>query len=410
MASSLPDSPSLEKLRSQGRALQRACRSGDPDALQLLAGKHPRPEVAAAQGFPLASAQLVVARLYGFPGWPALRAYLDQVVLLGRYTPDDERLTDDVLRFCALAGLRYDQLDAPPRWAAARDMLRAQPDLPERSIHAAAAAGDVSAVHRALASGVPADQLGGPLRWTPLMSLTYSRLGVGVADGSTPGDPVGTAQVLLDAGADVDAGILLGGLATPFTALTGVFGEGEMGAGRQPAHRQWRELATLLLECGAEPNDAQALYNRMFVRGTAHLELLFQYGLGAGDGGPWRRRLGVATESIDEMMQRQIGWAVDHRMSDRLELLAQHGFGPGAGGLTADRHRAFVAAERDGRTALHQAAWDGDLEWITALLEAGADPGALDSEHHTTPREWAEFAFQQEAAELLRDWEDGHQP
>ena len=393
MASSLPDSPSLEKLRGLARALQAAWRRDDPDALQRLAHLHPRPEVAATQSFPLAAAQLVVARSYGFTGWPALRAYLDQVAVLGRTPPDDDRLTDDVARFCALAGLRYDRLDAPPRWAAARELLRARPDLPERSIHVAAMAGDVSTVRRALASGVPADELGGSMRWTPLMSLAYARADLG--------DPIATATVLLDAGADADAGILWGGLATPFTALTGVFGEGEMGAGRQPAHPQWRELATLLLDRGAEANDAQTLYNRMFRRGTGHLELLFAYGLGQGDGGPWRRRLGAATESIVEMMQRQVGWAVDHAMADRLELLAQHGFGPG----TADVEGQPEVVP-PGRTALHEAAWDGDVQRVAELLEAGADPYAVDEEHHTTPREWAEFAFQDAAAALLREWEE----
>lgn len=401
MASCLPDSPSLEKLRALARALQRAWRRADPAALRRLAGLHPHPDVAAAQDFPLSAALLVVARTYGFPSWPALRGYLDQVAVLGRTAPDDDRLTDDVARFCALACLRYDQLDAPPRWAAARDMLRTTPDLPDRSIHAAAAAGDVSAVRRALASGVPVDQLGGSMRWTPLMSLTYARIDVG--------DARATATVLLDAGADVDAGILWGGLATPFTVLTGVFGEGEMGAGRQPAHPQWRELASLLLSRGAEPNDAQTLYNRMFRRGTEHLELLFAHGLGTGDGGPWRRRLGAATDTIAETMHRQVEWALDHGMTDRLDLLAQHGFGPGSVGVTAEG-RASGAAENEGRTALHQAAWDGDLELIVELLGSGADPGALDAEHHTTPRQWAEFAHQDAAAALLGEWEENLAP
>lgn len=56
MASSLPDSPSLEKLRGLSRALQGAWRRDDPDALQRLARLHPRPDIAVAQNFPLAAA------------------------------------------------------------------------------------------------------------------------------------------------------------------------------------------------------------------------------------------------------------------------------------------------------------------------------------------------------------------
>ena len=73
--------------------------------------------------------------------------------------------------------------------------------------------------------------------------------------------------------------------------LTGVFGQGELGPVRQPRHPHSLALARLLLEAGANPNDGQALYNRMFEPDNDHLELLFEFGLGAGDGGPWKARM-----------------------------------------------------------------------------------------------------------------------
>ena len=79
--------------------------------------------------------------------------------------------------------------------------------------------------------------------------------------------------------------------------LTGAFGEGELGPVRQPRHPHSLALARLLLSAGADPNDGQALYNRMFEPGNDHLELLLEFGLGTGDGGPWRRRLGDALDS-----------------------------------------------------------------------------------------------------------------
>lgn len=395
MASPLPDSPSLEKLRALARALQHDCRNTDAAALGRVKRHHPHPEQAAAQGFPLAAAQLTIARTYGFPGWPALRTYLDHVTVLGRSTPDDDALTDPADRFCLLACLRYDSLDAPSRWAAAREMLLAAPDLPQSSLHAAVAAGDAEATEEHLRAGAPVDGLGGPMRWTPLQTLTYARTGAG--------DPLATAELLIAAGAQVNAGILLGGLATPFTVLTGVFGEGEMGSARQPQHAQWRALATLLLEHGAEPNDAQSLYNRMFRSDNEHLDLLFAHGLGAGDGGPWRRRLGDATESVPAMMQRQIDWALTQGMSARLVLLAQHGFADPSG-LSVRADELDLAGGIRGRTALHTAAWNGDLPLVRELLEAGADPTALDDQHHTTPAVWADIALQGEAADLLRAW------
>ena len=61
-----------------------------------------------------------------------------------------------------------------------------------------------------------------------------------------------------------------------------------------------------------------------------------------------------------------------------------------------------VNAKVGGRTALHDAAWDGDLERIEALLAAGADPSIDDDEHGGRPLAWAEYAYQEEAAALLR--------
>src|SRR5580700_11608292 len=130
-----------------------------------------------------------------------------------------------------------------------------------------------------------------------------------------------TTRMLLQAGADPNAGYLWHGLPTPFTVLTGVFGEGELGPVRQPRHPHSLVLARLLLEAGADPNDGQALYNRMFEPGHGHLELLFEFGLGTGDGGPWRRRLGDTLNSPAEMIHGQLVWAITHGMTERVQLL-----------------------------------------------------------------------------------------
>jgi hypothetical protein len=44
------------------------------------------------------------------------------------------------------------------------------------------------------------------------------------------------------------------------------------------------------------------------------------------------------------------------------------------------------------QTALHVAAWNGDLPTVRLLTAAGADPSALDREHESTPQQWAETA------------------
>jgi DNA-binding GntR family transcriptional regulator len=77
----LPSDPNLEQLRSHAKTLQRRVRSGDDEAVALAREFHPRladsaPEPAA---FTRADAQLVLARLYGFPSWTKLRRHVELV-------------------------------------------------------------------------------------------------------------------------------------------------------------------------------------------------------------------------------------------------------------------------------------------------------------------------------------------
>jgi len=52
-------------------------------------------------------------------------------------------------------------------------------------------------------------------------------------------------------------------------------------------------------------------------------------------------------------------------------------------------------------TALHTAAYQGNLETIRYLLNRGADPAILDSRYQSTPLGWARHGGRLEAAELL---------
>jgi len=417
VAPSLPANPSLEWFRRDARRLQRAVRANDPEALALVSRHHPAGAPADPAAFALTAAQHVVARQVGFSSWPRLHAYLQTAEQLRR-DPTATVGDDPLARFLSLACLTYSQDDGPARWSAAGDVLRAHPDLPSHSLHAAAVVGDATALRRHLDEHPGgATEEGGPYGWTALFHLAAARV--------PQRDPVAAARLLLDAGADPNAGYLWLGLPTPFTVLTLCFGEGEAGPGRQPRHPAGDELAGLLLDRGADPNDAQTLYNRMFARDDGHLRILLPAGLGRGDGGPWQRRLGEALETPEDMVQRQVDWARDHGFAERLELLASHGFTEGrpasspspwrsrasaaiAAAATPDGVRAVAAAggdvdaRTDGHTLLHHAAWIGDVELVEALLECGADPDALDDEHGSTPLAWAEHGHAEATAAILR--------
>ena len=70
----LPSDPSLDHLRGQAKELQRACHSGQPDALDRVCSSHPA-YLNAEQSdqqlriLSLRDAQLVIAREYFFDDW-----------------------------------------------------------------------------------------------------------------------------------------------------------------------------------------------------------------------------------------------------------------------------------------------------------------------------------------------------
>ncbi|MEU4404092.1 hypothetical protein AB0F88_06170 [Streptosporangium sp. NPDC023963] len=369
----LPDNPSLEHLRNQAKRLKRAVRDADAAALELVAEFHPRPlpglparpagpppaggDPRSPEGFTLADAQLTVARAYGFASWPRLRAHLDVLARHSRSPHLVPRSADPVAEFLRLACLPYGNDDPSRRREAAR-ALALDPGLAVASVHTMAATGQAEAMAATLAADpAQARAEGGPYRWEPLLYLAYSRV--------EGGDAPRTARLLLEHGADPDAGYLWEGLPSPFTALTGAFGGGERG---EPPHPRSAELARLLLEAGADPNDSQTLYNRGLCGfgsdDTEHLELLFEYGLGRGDGGPWHRRLGPAHATPEQMLQDEVFTAVIRRRPRCLRLLIEHGAGldgPGTG------HPIF-----EGRTPYELAVLGGHSELAGMLAEAGA--------------------------------------
>ena len=266
--------------------------------------------------------------------------------------PASDHPADEVLR---LAPLTYGQ-DDPARWAEARRLLAEHPEIAGANIHTAVVAGDASQVQRLLRDDLSSARAeGGPHRWEPLFYLAYARHDPEVALDTV----LAIATLLLEAGADPNVGYLWHGLPTPFTALTGAFGHGELGPVVQPAHPHSIALARLLLEAGADPNDGQALYNRQFEPEDDHLQLLLAHGLGQGDGGPWRALQGDAVAAPEELVQGQLGWAIIHGFEHRVRLLAEHG-------------AALDRTDADGRTPSEQAALSGDVGIVALLGSLGA--------------------------------------
>jgi hypothetical protein len=346
----LPGNANLEQLRNGARAFQRAVRAGDAGAAEVVREFHPRLHDAQAgspelDAFTRADAQLVVARSYNFPSWPRLKEYLETVSAyarsphaqpVGAPITNDRELADEFLR---LACLNYGNDDAA-RIARAGELLDATLGLPSAGIHTAAGAGAVDVVREMLARDPSLVRTeGGPFDWVPLLYAAYSRIEDRPPDRST----FEVARLLLDAGADPNAGYLWEGLCPPFTALTGALGSG----GDPPEHPHAMALARLLLERGAEANDSQTLYNRGGDPDDDWLKLLLGFGLGTGDGGPWRRLLAPAHERAGESGAPAAGAGrrprrVRHTPSDLPRALSAGGGSP----ARPWRHRGAAGAGR----------------------------------------------------------------
>jgi len=319
----------LNDIAAEARELFEAHRAGTETATGKAVRNHPTRD---ASTFTPQDARDAVAQSYGFPEWNHIEQYFHTVESHSRSpnvepTPskpnDRAGYADDFLR---LACLTQGAQDHPSRWKRARRMLENQPALSRTNIYTAATAGDVESVKAFLdADSELAGNPGGPHGWEPLLYVAFSRLGAGTPEHAA----VEVVRLLLAHGADPNAGYLWAGFPCPYTVLTGVFGEGENGPARCPPHRDCYALAEILIEAGADPNDAQTLYNRMFSRDDEHLRFLFARGLGKEGNRPWHLLLGEQSRgwlsSPADMLAYQLQWAARWNYPDRVRLLVEHG-------------------------------------------------------------------------------------
>ena len=318
--------------------------AGDAQALAEASALHPK--FASGGALSEEEAELVIARRYGFATWRQLETFVT--------------CEDGGADFQQLACLGYFHSDRPANRERARSMLHADPTLGTRDIWSAACVGDAPAVAGFLdVDPSLVDGRGGYFDWEPLLYACYSRLDL--ADGST----LAAARLLIERGADPNGYFMWGGQYR-FTALTGTFGEGEMGPVNQPEHEHCDTLARLLLDAGADPNDGQALYNTMFTPGSKCLEMLLEYGLSAEDRNNWLlEENGRLVENPEPVLGYQLRWAVRNHHVERARLLIDHG-----ADLSIDAG--------DGRTLFEAALRGGHTDLAQYLADHGAATTALD--------------------------------
>jgi ankyrin repeat protein len=246
---------SLEALRKEAKRWLKALRAQDPKAHGRLRRSYP--------GAPpqpgLRDVQFALAREHGADSWPALKTALAETamdnssheVLLAQFL-EHARLRYGVRPATSEWNERY--YDDPSRWKYAARILQRHPQIVTDNIHAAAVSGDLAAIERILKIRPAAASERAALdAHLPLEYVCYGRLPIA----ATVEHAVAIATALLDAGSPCQH-VLPDDEGAHFQPLTGAIGAGEAG---QPPHPAAEALAVLLIERGADPYDAQALYN-----------------------------------------------------------------------------------------------------------------------------------------------------
>ena len=360
--SKLPDNANVENLGKRAKSLLKAVKAGDADALHRVGPYFGNPS-----NIGLQSAQLVLAREYGFSSWLKLKNHVVGLPASAAASVDEPPLTDEQLanQFLDLVVVHLSPMGdiGPERFDKALKLLEQHSQIRTHSIYTAAAIGDIDELGRWLADSTDGiNEKGGFFNWSPLMYACYARL---------PGhSTLAAAKMLLDNGADANPYYLSFGQ-YKFTALTGVFGQGEGGPVNQPEHPDYLELARYLLDCGANANDSQAAYNRCFEPDNSCLELLLEYGLNASDKNNW---LLCEDDKLmpnpSETMHFHLIQAIHRGFAERARLLIDHG-------VDIEKADDTYETRTKGKTPLQAAMILGEAEIASYLIEAGADTSVL---------------------------------
>jgi hypothetical protein len=361
----LPAHPDLDQYKKQAKELARACRNSDAGALARLQAHHPHPrEVRVA----LADAQLVLAREHGFESWPKFAAEIERL----RIASEIADLADPVDAFLRAALVPRDGTShSVGTLEEANAILARYPQVMDANIYTAAALGNESAVRSVLARDrSPATVSGGPYGWDALCHLCFSRY---LRLDSARSDVfVRTARVLLDAGANPNAGWY----EKPWRAGDPEVWEsalyGAAGVAQHPG------LTQLLLDHGADPNDGETPYHVPEGYDNTVLEILLKSGKVDERGKSWILARKADWHDLDGMrLALNYGcnpnhiphWgssALQHSIlrDNRIEmvrLLLEHDGDP------------LLPNNKNGRNSVQMAAIRGRGDVLKLLLERGDD-------------------------------------
>lgn len=358
MPKALPPRASLDWLRKTAKQNLKRLRERDPAAT-------------------LADAQRALARDHGFASWRALKAELEappaEEVVAAFLRRVGQGEIAEVRAALAATPALVNAVGPHPFWGG-----RPQP------LHVAIETGRRDMFDLLVAAGADVNGRNqGYDLWSPLMlalqrghgdmrdALIARGARIGLVEALLMGDDAGTDAALAGGlpARDPNGGSLLAFARTPY-AIDRLLA---LGASATITDR-WGTTPIAALSRVA---DGKALVRHMMIRGVAPKAEEFAR-LGDREALATLAQADPAILKADPVLLAAAG--AGHR--DLAAWLIEQGANPNA-----------RAADRSRQTALHEAAWRGDLDMVRLLVAAGADLTARDGEHDNTPQGWAEVAL-----------------
>lgn len=378
----LPKRPHLTQLKLQAKELQDLHRERRQAAAARIAAHHPRfarldPQAVLDAPFKLADAQLVIAREYGFPSWGALKHYVEIGSRVAKLVPHP-RFADALAALergdvGALSTLLNEHpelvpartnLEPPYGYFAAATLLHHVAWNPSRNVPVPANIVDIARLLLDRGADVDAETLGRSGGTT--MGLVITSRMASEANVSGP-----LIELLRARGAKLD-------LEATETVIPDWSGMNVLDA---PLANHAPRAAEKLIALGARADVcAAAALGRMDL-----LRASFD-----ADGG---LRIPAVHHGRVLSQRDAIGlallFAYVNRKPDAVEFLFEH---DGNWNMTGVNNG----------TAMHRAAWEGDLAMVKRLVAKGADISNRENPFNSTPLSWAQHNVQREVFDWMR--------
>jgi ankyrin repeat protein len=361
MTRTLPERASLDWLRKTAKQSLDALKANNPDAK-------------------LADAQRELAREYGFRSWRALKAHVeaqsapDEKVVAAFLLAVGEGKADAVRAALAAEPALANAVGPHPYWGGRPQALHVAIETKRRDIF-----------DLLLEAGADVDGRNGEYDlWSPLM-LTFSReteemraellkrgARIGLCEALLMRDDALVDKLLRKGLPDIapNAGSILA-FARTTHAIDRLLA---LGASIDRKDRWGSSPIDAMSRSGGE--EGRELVRHMMMRGVVAKPQEFAR-LGDRDMLEMLMKSDPAIVKSDAVMMG----AVDFGHHALVRWLAGQGANVNARSDAGSHH-----------TALHSAAWNGDLEMVKLLVELGADIAARDEEHNGDPQGWAEVS------------------